>query len=60
MIQRMAQQTLDENCATLEKLEKFATSREHAIALAVGWLASQPQVSSVISGATSPSRSPKT
>jgi aryl-alcohol dehydrogenase-like predicted oxidoreductase len=56
MIQRMAQQTLnDENFATLEKLEKFATSREHTILeLAVGWLASQPQVSSVISGATSP------
>jgi aryl-alcohol dehydrogenase-like predicted oxidoreductase len=56
MIQRMAQQTLnDENFATLEKLEKFASSREHTILeLAVGWLASQPQVSSVISGATSP------
>src|SRR5271163_127651 len=56
MIQRMAQQTLnDENFATLEKLEKFATSREHTILeLAVGWLASQPQISSVISGATSP------
>ena len=56
MIQRMAQQTLtDENFATLEKLEKFAREREHTmLELAVGWLASQPQVSSVISGATSP------
>ena len=51
----MAKQALtDENFATLEKLEKFAASREHTILeLAVGWLASQPQVSSVISGATS-------
>ncbi|MFZ0680366.1 aldo/keto reductase [Candidatus Binatus sp.] len=56
MIQRMAQQTLtDENFATLEKLEKFAREREHTmLELAVGWLASQPQVSSVIAGATSP------
>jgi aryl-alcohol dehydrogenase-like predicted oxidoreductase len=52
----MAQQTLtDENFATLEKLEKFAREREHTmLELAIGWLASQPQVSSVIAGATSP------
>jgi aryl-alcohol dehydrogenase-like predicted oxidoreductase len=56
MVQRIAQQALtDENFAILERLEKFASSREHTILeLAVGWLASQPQVSSVISGATSP------
>ena len=56
LVQRMAQQALtDENFATLERLEKFASSREHTILeLAVGWLASQPEVSSVISGATSP------
>jgi aryl-alcohol dehydrogenase-like predicted oxidoreductase len=56
MIQRMAQQTLtDENFATLEKLEKFAREREHTmLELAIGWLASQPQVSSVIAGSTSP------
>ncbi len=56
LVQRIAQQALtDENFATLERLEKFASSREHTILeLAVGWLASQPQVSSVISGATSP------
>jgi aryl-alcohol dehydrogenase-like predicted oxidoreductase len=56
LVERMAKQALtDENFATLERLEKFAASREHTmIELAVGWLASQPQVSSVISGATSP------
>ena len=56
MVQRIAQQALtDENFATLERLEEFASSREHTmLELAVGWLASQPQVSSVISGATSP------
>ena len=56
MMQRMAKQALtDENFATLEALEKFSSSREHTILeLAVGWLASQLQVSSVISGATSP------
>ncbi len=56
LVQRMAQQALtDENFATLERLEKFARSREHTmLELAVGWLGSQPEVSSVISGATSP------
>ena len=56
MVARLAERTLtDENFATLEGLEKFARSREHSmLELAVGWLASQAQVSSVISGATSP------
>jgi len=56
LVQRLAQQALtDENFATLERLDQFARSREHTILeLAVGWLASQPQVASVISGATSP------
>ena len=56
LVKRLADQTLtDENYATLERLEKFARSRERTLLeLAVGWLASQPQVSSVISGATSP------
>ena len=56
MVQRLADRALtDQNFATLEGLEKFARSREHTmLELAVGWLASQPQVSSVISGATSP------
>ena len=56
LVKRLADQTLtDENFATLERLEKFARNRERTLLeLAVGWLASQPQVSSVISGATSP------
>jgi aryl-alcohol dehydrogenase-like predicted oxidoreductase len=56
LMQRMAQQSLtDENFAILERLENFARAREHTmLELAVGWLASQAHVSSVISGATSP------
>ncbi len=56
LVQRLAQQTLTvENFATLERLEKFARNRERSmLELAVGWLASQAQVSSVISGATNP------
>jgi aryl-alcohol dehydrogenase-like predicted oxidoreductase len=56
LMQRMAQTTLtDENFSIIERLEKFAHDRGHTLLeLAVGWLASQPQVSSVISGATSP------
>jgi aryl-alcohol dehydrogenase-like predicted oxidoreductase len=56
LVQRLAKQTLtDENFATLEGLDKFARAHNHTLLeLAIGWLASQPQVSSVISGATSP------
>jgi aryl-alcohol dehydrogenase-like predicted oxidoreductase len=56
LMQRMAQTMLtDENFSIIERLEKFAHDRGHTLLeLAVGWLASQPQVSSVISGATSP------
>jgi aryl-alcohol dehydrogenase-like predicted oxidoreductase len=56
LMQRMAQSTLtDENFTIIERLETFARNRGHTLLeLAVGWLASQPQVSSVISGATSP------
>ena len=56
LVKRMADQTLtEENFATLERLDKFARDHNHSLLeLAVGWLASQPQVSSVISGATSP------
>jgi len=56
LVKRLADQTLtDENFAMLERLEKFARNRERTLLeLAVGWLASQAQVSSVISGATSP------
>ncbi len=44
-----------ENFATLEKLESFAQERGHTMVdLAVGWLASQPHVASVIAGATKP------
>jgi len=43
------------NFATLERLEEFARSHGHSmVELATSWLAAQPQVSSVISGATSP------
>ncbi len=45
----------DENYATLERLEAWAGERGHTVLeLAVGWLASQSHVSSVISGATKP------
>ncbi|MFZ0889928.1 MAG: aldo/keto reductase [Candidatus Binataceae bacterium] len=56
LVQRLAQQVMTEaNYATVERLEEFARSRGHTILeLAVGWLAEQPQVPSVISGATSP------
>jgi aryl-alcohol dehydrogenase-like predicted oxidoreductase len=56
LMQRMADQVMTEvNFEVLEKLEEFARTREHTILeLAVGWLASQPVVSSVISGATTP------
>ncbi len=51
-----AQQIMTEkNFATLGKLESFAEARGHSmVELAIGWLASQPHVSSVISGATKP------
>jgi aryl-alcohol dehydrogenase-like predicted oxidoreductase len=45
----------DANFETLEKLEAFAQGRGHTVLeLALGWLASQTHVASVISGATSP------
>jgi aryl-alcohol dehydrogenase-like predicted oxidoreductase len=45
----------EENFAVLTKLEEFAQSRGHTMLdLAIGWLASQPQVASVIAGATKP------
>lgn len=47
----------DANWAKLEKLEKFAAERGHSmLELAIGWLASQPHVPSVIAGATSPAQ----
>jgi aryl-alcohol dehydrogenase-like predicted oxidoreductase len=45
----------DANFAVLEKLKEFAGSYGHSVLeLAIGWLASMPQVSSVIAGATKP------
>lgn len=56
LMQSMAAQVLTEaNYRLLEALEGFARSRDHSLVeLAVGWLASQPQVASVIAGATRP------
>lgn len=43
------------NYSTLEKLSAFAKEREHKLnELAIAWLLAQPQVSSVIAGATKP------
>ena len=45
----------DSNFAILDKLQEFARSHGHSVLeLAMGWLASMPQVSSVIAGATKP------
>jgi aryl-alcohol dehydrogenase-like predicted oxidoreductase len=45
----------DANFDTIEKLEEFARKRDHSmVELAMGWLASHPEVSSVIAGATRP------
>jgi aryl-alcohol dehydrogenase-like predicted oxidoreductase len=54
--QRLADQVLNErNFAILQRLEKFASDRGCTLLeLAVSWLAAQPQVSSVICGATRP------
>ena len=52
----MGQRVLTEgNFETLSKLETFAQERGHSVLeLAIGWLATQGHVSSVISGATKP------
>lgn len=45
----------DANFDLVEKLTAFAAARDHSLLdLAFGWLASQPQVASVIAGATKP------
>jgi aryl-alcohol dehydrogenase-like predicted oxidoreductase len=56
MMRSMASQVLNEgNFTILDKLEEFARAHGHSmLELAVGWLASQAQVSSVIAGATRP------
>ncbi|HYB90127.1 MAG TPA: aldo/keto reductase [Candidatus Binataceae bacterium] len=53
---RMAGQYLtDANFTALESLEEFARAHDHTmVELATSWLACQPEVSSVISGATRP------
>jgi aryl-alcohol dehydrogenase-like predicted oxidoreductase len=52
---RAGQVLNEENFATLGKLEAFAQARSHSVVdLAIGWLASQPHVASVIAGATKP------
>ena len=53
--QRAEATLTDENYDVLEKLEKFAADRGHAmVELAIAWLLSNQLVSSVISGATKP------
>jgi len=56
VMQPMAKQVMTEqNFATLERLEEFARAGGHTLVeLATSWLACQPVVSSVISGATRP------
>jgi len=53
---QMAKSALtDSNFAILDKLTEFARSHGHSVLeLAIGWLASMPQVTSVIAGATRP------
>ena len=47
--------TTDKNVKVAEALKAFATARGHTLLeLAFSWLASRPQVASVIAGATSP------
>ena len=53
-VERFAKTASDRTLAIVESLLQFATSRRHTLVeLAVSWLASQPTVASVISGATS-------
>jgi aryl-alcohol dehydrogenase-like predicted oxidoreductase len=56
LMQRMADRLLtDSNWTMLERLEEFARGRGHSmVELATSWLAAQPEVASVISGATRP------
>jgi len=56
LMKRFADQLMTEkNLDAVDKLTAFAKARGHSILeLAMSWLASNPQVSSVIAGATSP------
>jgi aryl-alcohol dehydrogenase-like predicted oxidoreductase len=52
---RGAQMLADRNFDVVEALESFAAERGTTVlAVALGWLAAQPEVTSVIAGATSP------
>jgi aryl-alcohol dehydrogenase-like predicted oxidoreductase len=55
-MRRLADPLMTEaNFQTIDKLDDFARKHDHPLLeLAVGWLATQPEISSVISGATSP------
>jgi aryl-alcohol dehydrogenase-like predicted oxidoreductase len=55
-MRRLADPMMTEaNFQTLQQLDEFAGKHGHSLTeLAVGWLATQPEISSVISGATSP------
>jgi aryl-alcohol dehydrogenase-like predicted oxidoreductase len=55
-MRRLADPLMTEaNFQTIDKLDEFARKHGHPLLeLAVGWLATQPEISSVISGATSP------
>jgi aryl-alcohol dehydrogenase-like predicted oxidoreductase len=56
MMRRLAEPMMTEaNFAMLDRLDEFAGKHSHSLLeLAIGWLATQPEISSVISGATSP------
>jgi aryl-alcohol dehydrogenase-like predicted oxidoreductase len=52
---RGARMMTDRNYDVVEAVERFAAERgTTATAVALGWLAAQPEVTSVIAGATSP------
>jgi aryl-alcohol dehydrogenase-like predicted oxidoreductase len=55
-LRRLADPMMTEaNFAMLDRLDEFAGKRGHSLLeLAIGWLATQPEISSVISGATNP------
>lgn len=55
MADRVRRMQTEANYAVLARLEEFAKQRDHTLTdLAIGWLASQPIVASVIAGATRP------
>ena len=53
--ERRADVLSDDNLDTVERLQKFATSRGHTLLeLAMSWLATRPAMTSIIAGATRP------